>query len=148
MQSRKSKAKGLCFICLRKGHLLRECNSPRACVYCKKKGNHHRSLCPSQFSMQQKEMSNASLETKETNLVATEERVIIQTVTVDLKNGKDEVNEIKQSVRILLDSGSQRTYISKDITDKLKLTPIDKSFSRFTYLEQQSRNALKHQLWK
>ena len=93
-------------------------------------------------------MSNASLETKETNLVATEERVIIQTVTVDLKNGKDEVNEIKQSVRILLDSGSQRTYISKDITDKLKLTPIDKSFSRFTYLEQQSRNALKHQLWK
>ena len=49
--------------------------------------------------MQQKEMSNASLETKETNLVATEERVIIQTVTVDLKNGKDEVNEIKQSVR-------------------------------------------------
>ena len=77
--------------------------------------------------MQQKEMSNASLETKETNLVATEERVIIQTVTVDLKNGKDEVNEIKQSVRILLDSGSQRTYISKDITDKLKLIPIDKN---------------------
>ena len=98
--------------------------------------------------MQQKEMSNASLETKETNLVATEERVIIQTATIDLKNGKDEVNGIKQSVRVLLDSGSQRTYISKDITDKLKLTPIDKSFSRFTHLEQQSRNALKHQLWK
>ena len=62
-----------------------------------------------------KGMSNASLETKETNLVATEERVIIQTATIDLKNG------IKQSVRVLLDSGSQRTYISKDITDKLKL---------------------------
>ena len=71
--------------------------------------------------MQQKEMSNASLETKETNLAATEERVIIQTATIDLKNGKDEVNGIKQSVRVLLDSGSQRTYISKDITDKLKL---------------------------
>ena len=127
LQSRKSKAKGLCFICLRKRHLLRECNSTRACVCCKKKGNHHGSLCPSQFSMQQKELSNASLQTKETNLVATEERVIMQTTTIDLKNGKDEENGIKQSVRALLDSGSQRTYISQDITDKLKLTPIDKN---------------------
>ena len=74
-----------------------------------------------------KELSNASLQTKETNLVATEERVIMQTTTIDLKNGKDEENGIKQSVRALLDSGSQRTYISQDITDKLKLTPIDKN---------------------
>ena len=72
----------------------------------------------------------------------------MQNAIIDLENGKYEENGIKQSVRVLLDSGSQRTYISKDITDKLKLTPIDKSFSRFTYLEQQSRNALKHQLWK
>ena len=77
--------------------------------------------------MQQKELSNPSLQTKETNLVATEERVIMQTATIDLKNGKDEENGIKQSVRALLDSGSQRTYISQDITDKLKLTPIDKN---------------------
>ena len=55
LQSGKSKAKGFCFICLRKGHLLRECNSTRAWVYCKKKGNHRKGLCPSQFSIQQKE---------------------------------------------------------------------------------------------
>ena len=128
LQSRKSKTKGLCFICLRKGHLLRECNSTRGCVYCKKKVNHHRSLCPSQFSTQQKEMSNASLEMKETNFVTTEERVIMQTAMIDLENGKDEGNRIKQKVRVLLDSGSQRTYISKDINNKLKLTPIDKNF--------------------
>ena len=77
--------------------------------------------------MQRKELSNASLETKETNLVATEECVIMQTATIDLENGKDEENRIKQSVRVFLDSGSQRTYISKYITDKLKLTPIDKN---------------------
>ena len=33
-------------------------------------------------------MSNASLETKETNLVATEERVIMQTTTTDLEKWK------------------------------------------------------------
>ena len=42
-----------------------------------------------------KGMSNASLETKETNLVVTEERVIMQTTTIDLENGKDEENGIK-----------------------------------------------------
>ena len=98
LQSRKSTAKGYYFICLRKGHLLRECNSTRAYIYCKKKGNHHISLCPSQFSTQQKELSNASLEMKETNLVTTEERVIKQTAMIDLENGKDEENGIKQSV--------------------------------------------------
>ena len=45
--------------------------------------------------MQQKELSNASLETKETNLVGTEERVIVQTAMIDLENGKDEENGIK-----------------------------------------------------
>ena len=70
---------------------------------------------------------NASLETKETNLVATEERVIMQTATIDLENGKDEENGIKQSVQVLLDSRSQRKYILKDITDKLQLTPTDKN---------------------
>ena len=54
----------------------------------------------------------------------------------------------QQSFQVLLDSGSQQTYISKGITDKLKLTPIEKNFLRFTDLEQESRNASKHQLWK
>ena len=39
--------------------------------------------------MQQEELLNASLEKKETNLVATEERAIIQIVMIDLENGKD-----------------------------------------------------------
>ena len=61
------------------------------------------------------ELSNASLETKEANLVATEELVIMQTAMIDLLNGKDEEIGIKQSVIVFLDSGSQRKYISKDI---------------------------------
>ena len=35
---------------------------------------------------------------------------------------------MKQSVPILFDSESQRTYISNNITDKSKLTPVDKNF--------------------
>ena len=145
LQNKKSKAKGFCFFCLRKGHLLKECNSTIACTYFKKKGNHHRSLWPSQFSMQQKELLNSSLETEETNLVATEEHVIIQVSMINLESGKDEENGIKESIQILLDSESQQTYISKDINDKLTVTLVDKNF---THLEQQSGNASKDQLWK
>ena len=48
--------------------------------------------------MQQKELSNISLEKKETKAVTTEERVIMQTATMDLENLNDEENGIKQSV--------------------------------------------------
>lgn len=71
----------------------------------------------------------------------------MQIAMIDLENGKDE-KKLNQSFQVLLDSGSQQTYISKGITDKLKLTPIEKNFLRFTDLEQESRNASKHQLWK
>ena len=83
---------------------------------------------------------NSSLETEETNLVATEELVIIQASMINLENGKDEENGIKQSISILLDSESQQTYISKDINDKLIVTPVDKNF---THLEQQGRICIK-----
>ena len=49
-------------------------------------------------------MSDASLKMKETNLVAAEERVIMQTAMIDLENGKAKENGIKQGVRVLLDS--------------------------------------------
>ena len=71
----------------------------------------------------------------------------MQIAMIDLENGKDE-KKLNQSFQVLLDSGSQQTYISKGITDKLKLTPIEKNFLRFTDLEQESRNASKRQLWK
>ena len=76
-------------------------------------------------------MLNSSLETEKTNLVATEERAIIQASMINLENGKDEENGIKQSIQILLDSESQQTYISKDINDKLTVTPVDKNFTHF-----------------
>ena len=46
-------------------------------------------------------MSNASLKMKETNLVAAEERVIMQTAMIDLENGKAKENGIKQGDTIL-----------------------------------------------
>ena len=63
-------------------------NKSMRIVYCKKKGNQHKSLCPSQFFTQQKELLNVSLETKETNFVATEEHIIMQ---IAMSSSKDNI---------------------------------------------------------
>ena len=126
IKSRKKKANGCCFICLKKGHLLKECTSTRPSAYCKKSGNHHRSLYPKQFN-QSTELSNATIEeTEEPKLVAISEQVIMQTAQVDLVNPTN--LESKHETRLLLDSGSQRSYILKELADKMNLKSSHKSF--------------------
>ena len=127
IKSRKKKANGCCFICLKKGHLLKECTSTRSCVYCKKSGNHHRSLCPKQFN-QSTELSNATTEeTEEPNLATIGEQVIMLTAQVDLVNPANP--ESKYETRLLLSSGGQRSYISKELADKMNL-----KFSHMNFL--------------
>ena len=43
-----------CFICLKTGHMLKQCPSlhKRACCYCGKRNSHNRCLCPEKFSAQ------------------------------------------------------------------------------------------------
>ena len=51
-----------------------------------------------------KSIFNATKGNVECNLVAAEERVIMQTALMDFENGKAKENGIKQGVRVLLDS--------------------------------------------
>ena len=44
IESRKKKLIGHCYICLRRGHMVHECNVNKECIDCKKKRSHHRSL--------------------------------------------------------------------------------------------------------
>ena len=55
VEERKKQARGRCFICLSKKHLFRECVSEKQCFYCKRKNNHHSSLCPSKFGCSEAE---------------------------------------------------------------------------------------------
>ena len=53
-------------ICLKKG--MKESKWTKPCIYCKKIGNHHWGLYPKQFDTT-KEISNASIKTKEPSMV-------------------------------------------------------------------------------
>ena len=59
----------------------------------------------------------------ENSLISSGEMVLMQTAKTDIKNP---VNGIRQNARILLDSGSQRTYITESLAKKLNLTLGDK----------------------
>ena len=59
----------------------------------------------------------------ENSLISSGEMVLMQTAKTDIKNP---VNGIRQNARILLDSGSQRTYITEALAKKLNLTLGDK----------------------
>ena len=54
----------------------------------------------------------------ENSLISSGEMVLMQTAKTDIKNPE---SDIKQETRILLDSGSQRTYITESLAKKLNL---------------------------
>ena len=54
----------------------------------------------------------------ENSLISSGEMVLMQTAKTDIKNPD---NGLKQNARILLDSGSQRTYITESIAKRLNL---------------------------
>ena len=93
-----------CFLCLKEGHLSRNCQTKRTCYYCK--GFHNSSVCETRAT--QRLPGNP----QSTNLVNNKYFVLLQTADVILFN-----DFIKKEVRIkaLFDGGSQRSYVSKCI---------------------------------
>ena len=53
---------GRCFICLKIGHMMKECPSvhKKSCCYCGRRGNHNRCLCPQKFPNLRTETLNCS----------------------------------------------------------------------------------------
>eukprot|EP00112_Aurelia_sp_Birch-Aquarium-sp1_P011662 Seg2451.3 transcript_id=Seg2451.3/GoldUCD/mRNA.D3Y31 product="hypothetical protein" protein_id=Seg2451.3/GoldUCD/D3Y31 len=119
------KQKGRCFVCLRQGHRMRECTSNKNCRHCGNK--HHQSIC---YQESKKTNGNTPepVEKEESATIASaasqgKSQVLLQTAkTIAYKDG--ETRGIP--VRILFDSGSQRSYVSESLKTKLKLQPSKK----------------------
>ena len=126
------KRKGKCYVCLRSGHIARKCNSQVNCFRCR--GRHHTALCESyekRENRQQREMhgSNGSSENAETQTttnmhVSGRNTVLLQTAQAEVSapgvGGKTE------NIRLIFDSGSQKTYINERIKRSLNLKVVGK----------------------
>ena len=139
-----------CFICLKTGLMLKQCPSLHkiACCHCGKRNSHNRCLCPEKFAAQRAEsfvvtgqdhnsdvpvtidlstaQSSTQLQQLETNittdltqsLLASGEKVMLQTAIVLIQSSDGKLVK----ARILLDSASQRTFMTNQLAQKLKLS--------------------------
>lgn len=131
---------GRCFVCLRKGHISRNCCANSRCTNCR--GRHHVSICSKSAPLTEA-MSNASAAMSQprsepptgglnpqapayaptpptTSLwVRNDRAVLLQTARAVAFNPNDPRRS--QSVRIVLDTGSQRSYVTNSVKEKLSL---------------------------
>ena len=131
LDARKQRIRGSCYICLKSTHQANTCQQKIRCYYCRQWNHRHRSLCPKQFEAMHRGTLNHAEElpehsevvNTENSLISSGEMVMMQTAKADVKNPD---NGIKQNARILLDSGSQRTYITESLAKRLNLKLGDK----------------------
>ena len=105
-----------CFNCTRANHTLRQCKSRNLCYHCK--GKHHSSIC-------------AIANTTTTTATAAGTGSSTTDGVQHIRNGPVAYQTVQAKVggeicRILLDSGSGKSYISREHSRKLKLKPSRK----------------------
>ena len=136
---------GRCFMCLRRGHLARQCNSKSRCYSCG--GRHHGSICSGQKAASSdtrpKETrrnlptminlstgmnptavpfkSSTSIEPPTSTALWTggSQAILLQTARANVFNPV--APERSCQVRIVFDSGSQRSYVREKIAQRLSL---------------------------
>ena len=128
---------GRCFSCLRKGHLSRNCRTTRRCHECN--GRHHTSICtPRQVPTV--EMSSETTPVVTTNTLnpsapeyipsttnttlylEANRTVLLQTAVAEVYNPIDKTQ--RRSIRIVMDSGNQRSYLTTKVKQDLRLESV------------------------
>ena len=114
-----------CYGCLKRGHMLKQCNSAKVCKKCNK-DKHHETIC--RGTNEPTGVINTALSRSPTAAIA------YQTVKAKLQpvNGGKSV-----TCRVLLDSGSARSFISEKLARRLGSKPVrGKQRQRFEGLNE------------
>jgi len=117
-KSRKSilMEKGRCFRCLQSGHLSRNCSSKIKCFNCGR--SHHQAVCEGEQPNKTTEKATHTMHTSSYSPAS----VLLQTAQADLISRNNNILR----ARILFDTGSQLSYISKELRHRLNLKTIER----------------------
>uniref|UniRef100_A0A8D8QBF3 Peptidase aspartic putative domain-containing protein n=1 Tax=Cacopsylla melanoneura TaxID=428564 RepID=A0A8D8QBF3_9HEMI len=126
--------KQVCFACLKYGHRVSRCRlkAKLSCQNCK--GKHHTVLCPRESDA----VTNSFVNTKPSN-------VLLQTLVVKIKG----VNNKKQSrhARLMIDTGSQQSYVLDKTVSSLGYTPLRKESMRHALFGGSVTNTMEHNVY-
>ncbi|KOB74259.1 putative Gag protein [Operophtera brumata] len=114
LEDRKQRLKGKCFKCLSQEHLSKACKKKISCYNCK--GDHLKLLCP---KLMKSEVLTVQSSIPTTICNISNGYTFLQTAVVTIRNPNKEKDF---SSRLLLDSGSQRSYITSKAAKSLGLT--------------------------
>ena len=125
-----------CFRCFKKGHMSKSCYSKKRCSRCN--GKHHLALCKStgidehkssgtdpteeNTSKRNPEEEDSTIPEGSTLVGSThtsQDTILLQSALVDVAAGSRSCQ-----ARLLFDSGSQRTFISQDLANKIGAQPF------------------------
>ena len=105
----------ICFKYLKPAHTKTNCKNSIKCYKCKKEGDHHTGLC------NPNKVSENSPEEEITCLVKNNTKILLRTANA-LVSYKNETQVC--AIKLLLDAGSQQTFITQRVVDELKLKPL------------------------
>ena len=131
----------LCLKCLYPGHSIKSCQKKGKCFLCQSQ-NHHTAICK---KLESQIPQNAKTENKPRNgktnvhLVTLKTSVLLQTATTFASGNKE---KLQLPVKVLLDPGLQRTYLSQSLVDYLKLAPIGKQTMTIKIFGNENENSV------
>ena len=102
--------KGCCLVCLKTGHIKRRCRAVLKCILCEEK--HVPVMCPKVEKASETKVEPVA-ESSLSNINCNQ--IFLQTTMVKLR--------AHEKIRVLLDPGSQRSYIKKDIAQYIQYKP-------------------------
>ena len=121
-----------CFRCFKTGHMSKSCYSKKCCSWCN--GKHHSALCKSTgidghkssgTILTEENTSRRDPEKEDSTLVGSthtsQDTILLQSALVDIAAGSRSCQ-----ARLLFDSGSQCTFISQDLANKIGAQPFKK----------------------
>ncbi|XP_068742363.1 uncharacterized protein [Montipora capricornis] len=123
-ESRKQvlRKKGRCYLCLKSGHLSRNCKSPVKCFKCQ--GAHHIAICDSFEHTVNGPEQVENVPNVSTSLYVDQYRgsVLLQTATAEVVRPDNDSSPL--NVRLIFDSCSQRSYVTQAVKEKLQLPVV------------------------
>ena len=109
---------GHCFLCLGVGHRANQCSSSRKCRKCGRP--HHQAICNPPTSRNANPSETANQNATTTTTVRTKGKVLLQTARTFAYTTSGNL----VPVRVLLDNGSQRSYLTHKLRSQLGLKSL------------------------